>query len=233
MAYSDNNDMPLSDVAPLMRETVQTRVHQHLRHLLMVGRFQPGQAMKIHDLAEVFGTSAQPVRESIRQLVAERALEALPNRSARVPLMDNDRLEDLRRTRLALEGLAAELSAERATPADIEALARIVNEEVEADDQLHVESSVSRNLDFHFTLYRISGSTILPPIIEGLWLQIGPNIRRAAENFDARDGRGAELHVRTVDALRKGDIKSVRAAIEDDINRFFDLLVRSTPAHAA
>jgi DNA-binding GntR family transcriptional regulator len=218
----------LSDVAPVMRETVQARVHQHLRHLLMVGRFQPGQALKIHDIAEVFGTSAQPVRESIRQLVAERALEALPNRSARVPLMDHDQLEDLRRTRLALEGLAAEISAERATHADVEALARIVDAEVQADEQLHVESSVSRNLEFHFTLYRISGSTILPPIIEGLWLQIGPNIRRAAENFDAREGRGAELHLRTVAALRKGDVKGVRSAIEDDINRFFDLLARSS-----
>ncbi len=226
MADIDNSEL-LSDVAPVMRETVQTRVHQQLRHLLMVGRFQPGQALKIHDLAEVFGTSAQPIRESIRQLVAERALEALPNRSARVPLMDDLRLEDLRRTRLALEGLAAELSAERATPADVEALAKIVDDEVEADEQLHVESSVSRNLEFHFRLYRISGSTVLPPIIEGLWLQIGPNIRRAAENFDARDGRGAELHIRTVESLKKGDIKGVRKAIEDDINRFFDLLARS------
>lgn len=218
----------LSDMAPVMRETVQARVHQHLRHLLMVGRFQPGQALKIHDIAEVFGTSAQPVRESIRQLVAERALEALPNRSARVPQLDHDQLEDLRRTRLALEGLAAELSAERATAADIEALARIVEEEVQADEKLHVESSVSRNLEFHFTLYRISGSTVLPPIIEGLWLQIGPNIRRAAENFDAREGRGAELHLRTMAALRRKDVKGVRAAIEDDINRFFDLLAPKT-----
>ncbi|MBD0415561.1 GntR family transcriptional regulator [Oryzicola mucosus] len=232
MADHDTNSL-LVDVVPVLRETVQNRVHQQLRHLLMVGRFQPGQALKIHDLAEVFGTSAQPVRESIRQLVAERALEALPNRSARVPLMDDTRLEDLRRTRLALEGLAAEISAERATEEDIEALARIVDEEVRADEDLHVESSVNRNLEFHFRLYRISGSTVLLPIVEGLWLQVGPNIRRAAENFDARDGRGAELHIRTVAELRKGNVKGVRRAIEDDINRFFDLLVKPRPADAA
>lgn len=223
----------LTDVAPVERETIQTRVHQQLRHLLMVGRFQPGQALKIHDLADVFGTSAQPVRESIRQLVAERALEAPSNRSARVPMFDPERLEDLRRTRLALEGLAAELAARRATPEDIEALARIVDEEVQADEDMHVESSVNRNLEFHFRLYRLSGSAVLLPIIEGLWLQIGPNIRRAAENFDAREGRGAELHIRTVAALRKGDAAGVRHAIEDDINRFFDMLVKPRDAAAA
>lgn len=223
----------LGDVEPVQRETVQTRVHQQLRHLLMVGRFQPGQALKIHDLADVFGTSAQPVRESIRQLVAERALEALPNRSARVPMFDVERLEDLRRTRLALEGLAAHLAAQRATADDVEALARIVDEEVQADEDMHVESSVNRNLEFHFRLYRLSGSTVLLPIIEGLWLQIGPNIRRAAENFDAREGRGAELHIRTVAALRKGDPAAVRRAIEADINRFFDMLVKPRESAAA
>lgn len=229
----DNSSNLLMDVEPVVRETVQVRVHQQLRHLLMVGRFQPGQALKIHDLAEVFGTSAQPVRESIRQLIAERALEALPNRSARVPLIDPAGMEELRRTRLALEGLAAELSAERARPADVEMLARIVDEEVTADEQMHVESSVTRNLEFHFTLYKISGSTVLLPIIEGLWLQIGPNIRRAAEVFDARGGRGAELHVQTVDALRRRDVKGVRQAIEDDINRFFDMLVKASDDAAA
>lgn len=229
----ENSSNLLIDVEPVIRETIQVRVHQQLRHLLMVGRFKPGQALKIHDLAEVFGTSAQPVRESIRQLIAERALEALPNRSARVPLIDIAGIEDLRRTRLALEGLAAELSAERATSSDIEALARIVDEEVRADEQMHVESSVTRNLEFHFTLYKISGSKVLLPIIEGLWLQIGPNIRRAAEAFDARGGRGAEMHIRAVAALRKKDAKVVRQAIEDDINRFFDMLVKPPTEDAA
>lgn len=230
---ADDNSMLMVDVVPVPRETVQARVHQQLRHLLMVGRFKPGHALKIHDLAKAFATSAQPVRESIRQLVAERALEAMPNRSARVPIMDDERLEDLRRTRLALEGLAAELAAQRATPQDVDDLARIVDEEVRADEELHVESSVNRNLEFHFGLYRLSGSTVLLPIIEGLWLQVGPNIRRAAENFDAREGRGAEFHTLTVARLRKGDVAGVRKAIEDDINRFFDMLVQPPADQAA
>ena len=215
----------LADVVPVQRETVQARVHEQLRHMLMVGRFQPGQALKIHELAEVFGTSTQPVRESIRQLIAERALEADPNRSARVPVMDAERLDDLRRTRLALEGLAAELSTTRAKPEDIEALARIVEAELQADEESHIEKSVSRNMEFHFALYRMSGSVVLIPIIEGLWLQVGPNIRRAAEAFDAREGRGAAMHVKALEGLRARKPADVRRAIEEDINRFFKLII--------
>ncbi len=204
-------------VAPVPRGTVQERVHAELRTLLMQGRFQPGQALKIADLAAAFGTSHQPVREAIRQLVAERALEAAPNRSAHVPVWDRARLDDLRKARLAIEGLTAEL-------ADAARLARILDAEIEADDMARVEASVAQNREFHFALYRLSGSAVLLPIIESLWLQFGPYIRRSAEFFDGREGRGAKHHIEALRALKRRDPAQVRRAIERDIERVFAIL---------
>jgi len=223
------------DVVPIDRVTVQERIYSQLRDLLMRGRFQPGQPLLIHEMADAFGTSAQPVREAIRQLVAEKALAASPNRSARVPILDRERMNDLRRARLTIEGLALELAAERITGREIEALAALVDAEVRADDASRPEQSVAQNQAFHFQLYRLSGSAVLPPIIESLWLQIGPYIRRAAEYFDAREGRGAEFHLAAIEALRRGDVPGLRAAIEDDINRFFDLCIEieHSPSSAA
>lgn len=211
-------------VEPVIRETVQERVYAELRKLLMQGRFQPGQALKIAEVAGVFGTSVQPVREAIRQLIAERALEALPNRSARVPVWDRARLDDLHKARIAIEGLTAELAAARATEADIARLVKILEVEIEADDARRVESSVAQNREFHFSLYRLSGSAVLLPIIESLWLQFGPYIRRSAEFFDGREGRGAKHHVEAVQALRQRDPAKVRRAIERDIGRVFAIL---------
>lgn len=211
-------------VAPIVRATVHERVYEELRELLMRGRFAPGQPLTITELADVFGTSAQPVRDAIRQLVAEKALEALPNRSVRVPVLDAERLEDIRLVRRTVEGLAAERAARHATAKDVDSLAEIVAREREADDQARAEASVRQNRDFHFNLYRLSLSATLPPIIESLWLQIGPYIRQAAEIFDARDGRGAEYHLEALAALRRGDALAVRQAIETDIDRFFGLL---------
>jgi DNA-binding GntR family transcriptional regulator len=221
-ATGGNGD--LSDLRAIKAETIQTRVHGQLRELLMIGRFRPGQALKIHDLAQVFGTSAQPVRESIRQLVTERALEALPNRSARVPLMTRERIEDLRRVRLAMEGLAAEMAAERVTPTDIAALRAMLDAANRADDKGDVEASVQHNMRFHFALYALSGSGTLLPFIESLWLQVGPGLRRSADSFDARDGRGTMMHSRMVEALERHDGPACRRAVEDDINRTFTLL---------
>ena len=211
-------------VVPILRETVQTRIHGQLRDLLMRGRFQPGQPLKIQEMADRFGTSTQPVREAIRQLVAEKALEAIPNRTARVPILSLERLEDLCRARIAIEGLAAELATDRATEADLERLESLIEGETHADDTAQAELSVAQNQAFHFQLYRLSGSTVLPPIIEGLWLQIGPFIRKSAEYFDARDGRGAEFHIAAVAAMRRRDAVQAGRAVAADINRSLDVI---------
>ncbi|WP_170181727.1 GntR family transcriptional regulator [Phreatobacter stygius] len=206
------------------RGTVRAQVHAQLRRLVMLGRFRPGQALKLNDLANALGTSLQPVREAVRQLVAEKALEALPNRSARVPRADHAKLDDLQRVRFAIEGLAAELAAARVTRADIATLDAIVEAEVRELTTSGIEASVAQNLEFHFALYRMSGSAILPPIIESLWLQFGPHMRQAADAFYAADDRATDHHRAIIVALKERDVMAVRAAVERDIGRSFDIV---------
>src|ERR1700675_4125088 len=93
-------------LARIARETVQERVYCALRDQLMRGGFEPGQKLKIAELAEAFGTSAMPVRDALNRLTVERALETLPSRSVRVPALSRRALQDLRETRYAVEGLA-------------------------------------------------------------------------------------------------------------------------------
>src|ERR1700743_3341902 len=93
-------------LARIDRETVQDRVYGVLRDRLMRGGFEPGQKLKIAELAAALGTSAMPVREALNRLTAERALESMPNRSVRVPSLSKDCLQDLMETRFAVEGLA-------------------------------------------------------------------------------------------------------------------------------
>ena len=222
--------------ARVPNETLQEQIYRQLRHFLMVGRFRPGQPLKIRDIAESFETSMQPVREAIRQLTAEQALEASPNASTRVPVLDDEQLEDLRSVRLAVEGLAAERAVARIDARAVAELARILSAEHAADEAMQVEASIARNLEFHFRLYSHSGSTILPSIIEGLWLRLGPCIRDAADAVNARgEKKGVAYHSDILKALRKKDGRAVRDAIEHDINRFFDVVrdVREASEQAA
>ena len=213
------------DIVRVQRETVQEQVYLALRDKLMRGGFQPGQKLKLNELAEAFGVSAMPIREALSRLTAERGLESLPNKTIRVPALRNDRLEDLRQARFAVEGLAVARAAETMTPEAIAALETLVSAQNETDEHHFSEASAEQNRAFHFTIYRQSGSTVLLPIIESLWLQFGPYLRDACDRFDGRDGRGAYFHTKLVEALSRRDAAAARAALEADIGRAFDLVM--------
>lgn len=212
-------------LARIERETVQERVYGVLRDRLMRGGFEPGQKLKIADLASALGTSAMPVREALNRLAAERAIESLPNRSVRVPSLSRDALQDLMETRFAVEGLAVARAAANMTAETLTRLRELIEEQSETDSEHISEASAERNRTFHFTIYRQSGSTVLLPIIESLWLQFGPCLRVASERFDGREGRGTNFHVEIVAALARGDGKAARVALESDIGRSFKLVM--------
>ncbi|MDR3473297.1 MAG: GntR family transcriptional regulator, partial [Devosia sp.] len=86
------------------RTTIQEAVYQQLRQALMAGNFDPAQTLTSASLAEAFGTSNMPIREALRRLAAENALEVSANGSARVPQVSVARLDDLARARIAVEG---------------------------------------------------------------------------------------------------------------------------------
>jgi DNA-binding GntR family transcriptional regulator len=225
-----NKDAPMPvrpnlGLVRIARETVQERVYCALRDQLMRGGFEPGQKLKIAELAQAFGTSAMPVRDALNRLTVERALETLPSRTVRVPALSKDALQDLRETRFAIEGLAISRAASNMTAESLATLERLIVAQSETDEEHVSEESAEQNRAFHFAIYRQSGSTVLLPIIESLWLQFGPYLREASERFDGGDGRGTNFHREMLDALSRGDGIAARGALEADIGRAFDLVM--------
>jgi len=221
----------------LSRLTVQDGVHQQLRHALMTGRFDPGQVMTIASLAEAFGTSHMPVREALRRLGAENAVEIAPNGSARVPIVTRARLDDLCRARIAIEGLATELGAARVTAADIEQLHAAVLEQERIARHSSPYDMLDKNRQFHFTIYRASASDVLIQLIETLWLRFGPYMRRLSDHVEPmlRAGTLAPYtghHHAIIAALRQGDAARAREEMIADIRTTQDLLRTLCPDDA-
>ena len=68
-----------------------------------MGRFSPGQPMTIQGLAEMLGAGMTPVREAIRRLTSESALETLGNRRVIVPCLTQQQRDDIYFLRLKIE----------------------------------------------------------------------------------------------------------------------------------
>lgn len=223
-----SSDLSAVQLAPVGRETVQDRVYTELRRALIGGLFEPGQVLTIRGLADALATSTMPVREAVGRLITEKALEALPNRSVRVPPITLERMDDLLRTRILIEGEAIALAASRMSARQIAIIEGMLSEwdDIRALKQKQdVDREVTLNQSFHFEIYRACGSAVLIPMIESLWLQSGPCIRVAIYAFSAAgEVDTAHFHRSIVTALAGQDEGAAREALVADISRPFAFL---------
>lgn len=208
-----------------MAENLQEQLYQNLRQALLAGRFQPGERLKIRDLAEEWGTSPMPVRAALQRLVAEGALEGEPQRSVRVPVMTRERFQQIFEVRLNLEGLAVELGAQRLDTAGRAALGECVARMQQAIAQRQVQDYLSANSAFHLTLYRACDNPVLLRMIESLWLQVGPIFNQLFSESNLSP-RLNDFHQEAYAALDAGDGKRARRAIEKDLMYFARFLSR-------
>ena len=213
---------------PVGRETLQERVYSELRRSLIHGMFDAGEVLRIVELAEILQTSTMPVREALARLVSEQALEALPSRSVRVPLITRERLYDLARARRLIEGQLTALAMPNLKTKDFEQLRALTvacETAFESDGADRARAASELNHAFHFQIYEAAQSAVLIPIVESLWLQSGPYVRGAAQ-VHIESGLQAAVHYHWVliDALERGDEGAAVQALSDDITGSFNLI---------
>lgn len=196
-------------------ESAKQWVYRVLRRGIMTGQFEPGDPVTINGLADVLGVSAMPVREALHRLVSEGALELLDNRRVRVPDLNAEGFQEVLEARVALETRAAE----RALPfIDDLRLSRMRAFDSQADDALasgDFGRLVAANFDFHRCLYEARPGTVMLPLIESLWLRLGPFMRRAGETLS--ETYQVDRHAEALAAIVKQDAEALKAAIAADI----------------
>ncbi len=213
-------------LSPISRETLHDRVYTELRRSLIHGAFATGEMLRIQELAERLQTSTMPVREALARLVSEQALEALPNRSVRVPVITRERLDDLARARSLIEGQIVALALPNLAAPDFARLRQIAAQceaAFRSQDGDRARLTSEHNHAFHYYIYRAARSAVLIPIIESLWLQSGPYVRAAAAlHQENRDLPGAHHHWALIEAMERGDRAGAIKALTDDITRSFN-----------
>jgi DNA-binding GntR family transcriptional regulator len=212
----------LKDIGPIERAlTLGDRVDTHLRQLLIGGRLAPGEKLSLRAVALALGVSMMPAREAVSRLVAEQALEVLPNRTVRVPVMTLGHFRELTRVRIVVEGYAVAEAAFKAdrtaldTVAKYDAAFRRESEKEKPDLAL----AVALNKDLHFSVYAAADMPVLMQIIERLWLQIGPvlNLDLRGSPTRLREGAAKSWHGELLAGLREKNAERARGAIAGDI----------------
>lgn len=108
----------MSSSLKVVPKPIRRQVEDGLRAAIMSGRFLPGDHLADRVLCETFGTSRSVVREAVRLLEAEGLVTVHPNRGPFVAMLSIEEATDIYEVRAALEALAGEGFAVRATEAE-------------------------------------------------------------------------------------------------------------------
>ena len=195
--------------------TITQWVYSTLRRAVMLGQIPPGRALTIRELAALLDVSPMPIREALRQLSAEGALEIKGNRRVMVPDMTPVKFSELVDARIALEPAAAAktlpyINSERVT------LLRSLDARIdEAEAAGDAEAVTHWNQEFHRAIYTSNPHQVTLPLIESLWLQLAPFMRRSAESLD--EYYQIDRHQEALEAILRNDPAALQLAIAADI----------------
>jgi DNA-binding GntR family transcriptional regulator len=218
---------------PALVDDLADRIHTRI----LVGDFPVGTWLRQEALASMFGVSRTPIREALRKLQADRVVELLPHRGA---LVRGPTAVDIRESYLIrgeLEGLAAELAAQRITEEGLSRLRaaedafRVALPELAALVRgSGVEAVASgpwdaANLAFHDAILDAAGIGRLDKLVADLRRTFPRSISWAALSEDASLlDENISQHTRIRAAIERGDSTAARRWMVDHCRRTGDLV---------
>lgn len=194
--------------------TVKEQLADHLRDEIVRGTFEPGERLRLEDVAARFDVSTMPVREALRDLESEGLVTIYPHRGAVVTELTAEDLQDIYDIRATLEAMATRLAVPRMTETNCEELEHIVGQ---MDAQLgHVAALVKLNHQFHSTLYATSGRRHLCELNRALRYRTQHYLHAYIDDLGSMALAQGE-HRAILEACQDGDAERAAALVEEHV----------------
>lgn len=134
------------------------RAYEDIVQMLLRGELSESVALSERGLSETLKLGRTPIREAIKNLVREGVLESHPTRGTILRPLSVEDLQDLYELRGAIEGLAAQLAAERGQVEELEAYAASFEETLRAPDKCDMTAVHDHGVQFHLEIIRLAGN---------------------------------------------------------------------------
>jgi DNA-binding GntR family transcriptional regulator len=206
-----------SSAGPIGRERLSDQAYRQIRDAIIALQLEPGAPLVDKALSEWLGIGLTPVRDALKRLTLERLAVSYPARGTYVSAINIADESQLTEVRVQLEGLAASLAAERATPAQKQTLLELVADlELEFDNRsAHTELDVR----VHRAVYAATRNEFLEATLNQY-----ANLAMRIWNLGLNREPVEMAHVRSqrdvVDAVVRGDPLGARQAAEQHLLGF-------------
>ncbi|WP_245667551.1 GntR family transcriptional regulator [Actinomadura macra] len=193
--------------AQLLRTGLADQIREFIVDGISSGRWEPGERLVERRIATELGVSQGPVREALRQLEAQRLIETLPNRGARVRAFTEQDLAEIFPVRAGLERTAAELALPRLADR-LDALEEHNRRLGEAarDGDLHEQMRLS--IVFHREIVETAGNRLLVSVWESLGIELWTTLSLRLHHTEIYS-KSVE-HAELIEAFRRRDPQAPR-----------------------
>jgi DNA-binding GntR family transcriptional regulator len=193
-------------------------IYEGLKAAVVNGDLAPGEVLGEAELARRWEVSRTPVREAIRKLEQEHLVRWSPRRGATVASITVAGVRDLYETREALEGLAAQLAARRATEQEVGELERLAEAIRKAHDSGDLLEAIKLDDRLHRCLVRSTGNRVLESHLGSILDRVLMG-RMTVRRDPGRVDEIVREHDRIISALRGRDAAAAEAEAAGHIRR--------------
>ena len=223
------DDRPVTKMPTALRQikpriALVEQVVERVRDGIFGGEFPPGSELPAEGtLARTMGVSYTVIREAMRTLRSHGLVEISQGRRPRVKPAGPDAVREtldamLRRSQSSIHELTelrrpleceiAALAAERATPAEMQAMARLVEQQATAAT---LDAQIKIDLQFHVLLARAAGNALFELVMSSVWELLWESRRRTISHVGS--DHALVGHCAILDAIRHHDAETARQAM--------------------
>lgn len=209
----------------VVAQPVRRQVENGLRDAIARGRFAPGEHLPDRMLCGLFGASRAVVREAVRLLEAEGLVTVLPNRGSFVAFLSPAEAAQIYEVRAALEALAGEGFAVRASDEERAVLRRIYEELAAVRPGPHREELLALKRRFYDVLLRGCRNAYAARMLEPLLSRIS-QLRGTSLSAPGRLRHTVAELRRVVEAVERRDPGGAAEACRDHVARAAEVALR-------
>ncbi len=196
----------------------QKDAYKLILNAIDTGTYKPGDRLVESELAERFKVSRTPIREALQRLETQNML-ARDGRSLIVASLDHTQLAELYEVRAELEGLAAQLAAQHATPEEVRVLYDMIATDRKISDDPARLSRANRR--FHNQIHLASRNRYLISQLEMVHRSMAL-LTSSALAVEGRSEKTLDEHEAIVNAIANGDGEAANKALKTHLSFAFE-----------
>jgi DNA-binding GntR family transcriptional regulator len=222
----------LKSVEPIARDSVEDRVAEALRDLIVTGQLAEGTPLVQRDLAQRLGVSQTPIRIGLTALQRAGLVEVGETGRASVSRLTREDLEEIYAARRGLEGLAARVGAAAVGPSELARMRALLTELERLAREQDVDGYLRVRWEFHATCYESAGRPRLLAEVERLFWRAERYNRLVLSSRDRFRG-SVQNYRRFYEACKAGDARSAARIVEESTQWAVDLISHSLPSESS